>query len=185
MPLRERVARLDRTQRQRLRRLLDPVDAIDFVDERLTIRRWPPVGGAWGPTSSWVAWPVGRDHPGAGDVVPIRTVTGECALVRLLEDVLDVIIEDSRHQILGLACALVARCAACAGIGAVPLPWGISRPCGECAGTGMGQASPRLVPVRRCGCTDDWACSDGGMPCHWVEADLCSRCALETAGMAQ
>jgi hypothetical protein len=34
------------------------------------------------------------------------------------------------------------------------------------------QEGPRQC--RRCGCTDDRACSGG---CYWVSADLCSRCA--------
>ena len=30
---------------------------------------------------------------------------------------------------------------------------------------------------RGCGCTDDRACiGAGGVPCHWVEEDLCSVC---------
>jgi hypothetical protein len=35
---------------------------------------------------------------------------------------------------------------------------------------------------RVCGCTDEWcpACIKAqGYPCHWVEEDLCSRCANE------
>lgn len=31
---------------------------------------------------------------------------------------------------------------------------------------------------RACGCTDDFGCIEG---CWWVEPDLCSRCAGETA----
>lgn len=30
---------------------------------------------------------------------------------------------------------------------------------------------------RTCGCTDANACVTDGHPCHWVEPDLCSRCA--------
>lgn len=37
-----------------------------------------------------------------------------------------------------------------------------------------------LTACRECGCTDD-DCSNcierNGMPCHWVETDLCSACA--------
>ncbi|MEA2991648.1 MAG: hypothetical protein QOD40_568 [Alphaproteobacteria bacterium] len=29
---------------------------------------------------------------------------------------------------------------------------------------------------RACGCTEERACIVGGVPCHWVEADLCSAC---------
>lgn len=29
---------------------------------------------------------------------------------------------------------------------------------------------------RICGCTDDRACVTDGVPCHWVEDDLCSAC---------
>ena len=39
---------------------------------------------------------------------------------------------------------------------------------------------PAANAVRRCrgcGCTDARACDDGGVACHWVEADLCSACA--------
>jgi hypothetical protein len=28
-----------------------------------------------------------------------------------------------------------------------------------------------------CGCTDSRACVTNGVPCHWVEEDLCSACA--------
>lgn len=38
-----------------------------------------------------------------------------------------------------------------------------------------------LVECRVCGCTDVHACiGDDGVPCHWVEDDLCSNCAGET-----
>ena len=38
-----------------------------------------------------------------------------------------------------------------------------------------------LVECRVCGCTDVHACiGDDGLPCHWVEEDLCSNCAGET-----
>jgi len=30
---------------------------------------------------------------------------------------------------------------------------------------------------RVCGCTENNACMINGMPCHWVEPDLCSDCA--------
>ena len=33
---------------------------------------------------------------------------------------------------------------------------------------------------RKCGCTDERACPNG---CWWVEADLCSRCAVPGDGM--
>ena len=40
--------------------------------------------------------------------------------------------------------------------------------------------APAPAPVRTCrscGCTDDRACiNDGGVPCHWVDYDLCSAC---------
>lgn len=29
---------------------------------------------------------------------------------------------------------------------------------------------------RKCGCTENKACMDGGLPCYWVEYDLCSAC---------
>lgn len=29
---------------------------------------------------------------------------------------------------------------------------------------------------RACGCTDKAACVVAGVPCHWVEEDLCSAC---------
>lgn len=29
---------------------------------------------------------------------------------------------------------------------------------------------------RKCGCTEDRACSDNGVACHWVLPDLCSAC---------
>ena len=32
-------------------------------------------------------------------------------------------------------------------------------------------------PCRVCGCTAARACVTDGVPCHWVEADLCSACA--------
>jgi hypothetical protein len=32
------------------------------------------------------------------------------------------------------------------------------------------------VECRGCGCTDWNACVVNGVPCHWVEADLCSAC---------
>lgn len=38
----------------------------------------------------------------------------------------------------------------------------------------------RIVPDRRCrvcGCTDTAACLVDGVPCSWVEPDLCSACA--------
>jgi ParB family chromosome partitioning protein len=34
---------------------------------------------------------------------------------------------------------------------------------------------------RVCGCTDDNACVVEGVPCHWVEEDLCSACAEKKA----
>jgi hypothetical protein len=37
---------------------------------------------------------------------------------------------------------------------------------------------------RVCGCTDDDCTQcylETGMPCHWVEEDLCSRCAANNA----
>lgn len=40
---------------------------------------------------------------------------------------------------------------------------------------------------RVCGCTDDDCTQcylETGMPCHWVEADLCSRCALKPVKMS-
>lgn len=39
--------------------------------------------------------------------------------------------------------------------------------------------SPLVVvqTCRKCGCTEDQACISQGVPCHWVEADLCSTCA--------
>ena len=38
--------------------------------------------------------------------------------------------------------------------------------------------APDLVQCRVCGCTEEAACIGG---CYWVEADLCSRCALALA----
>lgn len=35
----------------------------------------------------------------------------------------------------------------------------------------------KKVKCRVCGCDDDHACiSPNGVPCHWVEKDLCSEC---------
>jgi len=44
-----------------------------------------------------------------------------------------------------------------------------------------------MTTCRECGCTDSAACLVAGVPCMWVEADLCSGCAsvsqlLEAAG---
>ncbi|WP_119301111.1 hypothetical protein [Dongia deserti] len=33
------------------------------------------------------------------------------------------------------------------------------------------------LECRECGCTDQHACDDNGVGCHWVEPDLCSKCA--------
>jgi hypothetical protein len=35
---------------------------------------------------------------------------------------------------------------------------------------------------RQCGCTEWNACVTDGVPCHWVEPDLCSACAGKAAG---
>jgi len=36
---------------------------------------------------------------------------------------------------------------------------------------------------RECGCDDEHACvGDDGVPCHWVEPDLCSTCAPSGVG---
>lgn len=35
---------------------------------------------------------------------------------------------------------------------------------------------PALRRCRECGCTDARACVVDGVPCHWVEQDLCSAC---------
>lgn len=36
---------------------------------------------------------------------------------------------------------------------------------------------------RVCGCTENRACFDEHLgPCHWVESDLCSSCAVERVG---
>lgn len=35
---------------------------------------------------------------------------------------------------------------------------------------------------RECNCTDDNACVVGGVPCHWVEPNLCSACATDDDG---
>lgn len=37
----------------------------------------------------------------------------------------------------------------------------------------------RARKCRACGCTDDKACVVKGVPCHWVEIDLCSACQPE------
>jgi hypothetical protein len=37
---------------------------------------------------------------------------------------------------------------------------------------------------RICGCTEEKACLSGGVPCHWVEPDLCSACATATGPTA-
>lgn len=37
--------------------------------------------------------------------------------------------------------------------------------------------APKVRACRICGCTDDNACLVDNIPCHWVEADLCSACA--------
>ena len=33
---------------------------------------------------------------------------------------------------------------------------------------------------RECGCVEDFPCVVDGVPCHWVERDLCSACAGKT-----
>lgn len=46
------------------------------------------------------------------------------------------------------------------------------------------QLLPAAVPgvCRLCGCTEDRAClSKSGVPCHWVESDLCSACGVADA----
>ena len=50
---------------------------------------------------------------------------------------------------------------------------------GEAAAGREGEPAPAVRACRVCGCTDGDACVDGetGVPCHWVEQDLCSSCA--------
>lgn len=38
------------------------------------------------------------------------------------------------------------------------------------------QALAKPPKCRKCGCTEDRACSDNGVACHWVLPDLCSAC---------
>lgn len=35
------------------------------------------------------------------------------------------------------------------------------------------------MTCRGCGCTDNHACIDRGVPCHWAAPGLCSACARE------
>ncbi len=35
---------------------------------------------------------------------------------------------------------------------------------------------------RDCGCTEETPCVTGGVPCHWVERDLCSACVSKEPG---
>lgn len=39
-----------------------------------------------------------------------------------------------------------------------------------------------LQTCQVCGCTDSRACVVRGVPCHWVEEDLCSACAVMNKG---
>lgn len=36
--------------------------------------------------------------------------------------------------------------------------------------------NPEARACRRCGCTEYMACVVDGVPCHWVDSDLCSAC---------
>jgi len=38
---------------------------------------------------------------------------------------------------------------------------------------------------RCCGCTEDNACTTEAGPCHWVEVDLCSACAVKAEAVFQ
>ena len=38
---------------------------------------------------------------------------------------------------------------------------------------------PAVRTCRQCGCTDVRACRVAGVPCCWVQDDLCSACAAE------
>ncbi len=41
---------------------------------------------------------------------------------------------------------------------------------------------PKVQTCKGCGCTDAAACPGG---CHWVEPDLCNRCAHKTKNQTQ
>jgi hypothetical protein len=59
-----------------------------------------------------------------------------------------------------------------------------AKPKAKKAGKRKAAADDGVRRCRVCGCTDDdcTQCVEAnGEPCHWVEADLCSRCAEEAA----
>lgn len=58
-----------------------------------------------------------------------------------------------------------------------PLPWRGHQKLFHVDDAAIAPHLPRSAACRICGCTEHRACVVAGLPCHWIEPDLCSACA--------